>query len=194
MKPRALVSFPLSLAGWKFETALPVEKKFVALAVPHTSNWDGLMLILLSQSVGLTMNFMIKGDWVQGAMGVLLRHFGAIPIDRAKSNNVVQTMIDELRARDELVLVVPPEGTRGRTEYWKSGFYHIALGAGVPVIPSYLDYKRKRGGFGPSIRLTGDVQADMDKIRAFYASQGAEALYPDRFGPIRLREEGPPAP
>jgi 1-acyl-sn-glycerol-3-phosphate acyltransferase len=188
-----LVSLPLRLAGWKFETPVPVEKKYVALGVPHTSNWDGVMLLALSQSVGMKISFMIKNDWVRGPVGEVLRRFGAVSIDRTRANNVVQAMIDELRRSDELALVIPPEGTRGRTEYWKSGFYHIAMGAGVPVIPSYLDYRRKRAGVGPAIHLTGNVSADMDRIRAFYQTNGAHPRYPANFGPIRLREESPAA-
>jgi len=186
-----LVSWPLRAAGWQFETPIPAEKKFVALAVPHTSNWDGVMLLTLTQSVGMKVSFMIKNDWVRGPVGEVLRRFGAVAIDRSKANNVVQQMIDELRRADEMVLVIPPEGTRSRTDYWKSGFYHIARGADVPVLPAYLDYGRKRAGLGPPIRMTGDVRADMDRIRAFYAANGPHACHPEKFGPIRLREEEP---
>lgn len=190
MNKERLVSLPLHLAGWQFEGQKPVEKKYVCLAVPHTSNWDGLLLIAMTQSIGLEMSWMVKSDWVRGPMGVALRSLGAMGIDRNGAHNVVGRMIDEFRLRDELVLGIPPEGTRRRTEYWKSGFYHIALGANVPVVPGYLDYRRKRAGLGPAIHLTGDVHADMDAIRAFYAEIKATARYPANVGPIRLREEG----
>ena len=189
MNLHALRALPLRLAGWEFETALPTEKKFVCLAVPHTSNWDGLILLATAQSTGLEMSWMIKGEWVRGPMGILLRRLGAVAIDRAHAGNVVPQMIEAFRTHDRLALVIPPEGTRGRTEHWKSGFYRIALGAGVPVAPGYLDYKRKRAGIGPVIHLTGDVRADMDRIRAYYASSPASALYAEAFGPIRLKEE-----
>ncbi len=189
-----LRSLPTRLAGWKFETELPTEPKYVCLAVPHTSNWDGLLLLALAQSVGLEMSWMIKGEWVRGPLGVVLRRLGAVAIDRAHATNVVPRMIEEFRTRDELVLVIPPEGTRGHVDHWKSGFYRIALGAGVPIAPGYLDYKRKRAGIGPVIHMTGDVHADMDAIRAYYESSPASPLYAESFGPIRLKEEDAPHP
>jgi len=179
----------LRVAGWKFETAVPPDRKYVVLAVPHTSNWDGLLLLALARAIRLPMAWMIKAEWVRGPMGAALRALGAVAIDRAHAADVVDQMIAELRRRDEMVLVIPPEGTRGRSEHWKSGFYRIALGADVPVVPGYLDFARKRAGFGPAIRMTGDVHADMAKIRAFYEAQAPTALVPDHFGPIRLREE-----
>jgi 1-acyl-sn-glycerol-3-phosphate acyltransferase len=186
---RDLRSLPLRLAGWEFETPLPAEKKYVLIAVPHTSNWDGVLLIALASTVGMKMNFMIKSEWLRGPMGPLMRRLGAGGIERSPSTNVVQAMIDELRRRDSLALVIPPEGTRGRAEHWKSGFYHIAVGAQVPIVPGYLDYRRKRAGLGAPIWPTGDVRADMDEIRAFYEKMAPTGKFPDDFGPIRLREE-----
>lgn len=186
----ALASTPLlRTVGWKFEGGIPSEKKYVCLAFPHTSNWDGALLVALCQSIGLEMSWMIKNDWTRGPMGVVLRPLGAIGIDRKGSHNVVQQMIDEMNSKDALVLGIPPEGTRKRSEYWKSGFYHIALGAKVPVVPGYLDYGRKRAGLGDPIHLTGDVRVDMDAIRAFYAKVAPAGRFPRDVGPIRLRDE-----
>ncbi|NND66599.1 MAG: acyltransferase, partial [Halioglobus sp.] len=100
---------------------------------------------------------------------------------------VVDSIVEAFHSARELVLVVPTEGTRARVEYWKSGFYHIARQAGVPIVPSLLDFGTKRGGFGPALELSGDVQIDMQYFRDFYA--GMKGLHPERFGPIRLREE-----
>jgi 1-acyl-sn-glycerol-3-phosphate acyltransferase len=179
----------LRLVGWQFEGDVPAVDKCVALGVPHTSNWDGVLLLAVAKSLGIEMAFMIKKDWLRGPMGALLRRFGAVGIDRSRSTNVVDAMVAELRRRDRLWLVIPPEGTRSRAEYWKSGFYHIALGAQVPVVPGYVDYRRKRIGLGAPIHLTGDVAADMDRIRAFYAEHAPTAHKPEDFGPIRLRDE-----
>lgn len=184
-----LATLALRATGWKFETARPAIKKFVCIAAPHTSNWDGVLLLAMSQALELPLAFMIKDDWVKGPQEPLMRRLGAIPINRSRHTNVVDQMIEEFGKRDELVLVIPPEGTRSRAEYWKSGFYHIARGADVPVVPGYLDYVRKRGGFGEPISLTGNVRADMDQIRAFFASKAPVGFAPDDFGPIRLREE-----
>lgn len=188
--PRSrLAEASLRLAGWRFDGEPPALKKYVILAVPHTSNWDGLLLVGLAQTLGLPLSWMIKDTWFKGPMAPILRAVGAVAIDRKRSRNIVEAMVAEFARRDELVLAIPPEGTRKRSEYWKSGFYHIALGANVPVVPGYLDYGRKRGGLGEPITMTGDVRADMDKIRAFYAARDITARVPADFGPIRLREE-----
>lgn len=184
-----LGSLPLRFASWRVEGELPTEKKYVALAYPHTSNWDGALLLALTRSVGMRMSFMIKDDWVKGPLGVLLKSQGAIAVNRKGAHNLVDRMVEEMKSRDELALFIPPEGTRKRAEHWKSGFYHIALGANVPVIPAYLDYRRRRGGFGPAVHLTGDPKRDMDQIRAFYKEMDPQGCYPENVGPIRLREE-----
>jgi 1-acyl-sn-glycerol-3-phosphate acyltransferase len=175
--------------GWRFEGRPPALPKYVCLAVPHTSNWDGLLLVTLAHSVELDMSWMIKSTWFKGPMSRLLHKAGAIAIDRGRSTHVVEQMVEEFRRRERFVLVIPPEGTRARAERWRSGFYHIARGAGVPVVPGYLDYAHKRCGMGPPIDLTGDVRADMDRIRAFYEAGGYCGVKPDQMGPIRLREE-----
>jgi 1-acyl-sn-glycerol-3-phosphate acyltransferase len=186
---RRIATLALQTAGWKFETALPSIKKYVCVAVPHTSNWDGVVMLTVSRAVGLPLAFMIKDDWVKGPMGPLLKRQGAVAINRSRSTNVVDQMIKEFERRDQLALVIPPEGTRKRAETWKSGFYHIALGAKVPVVPGYVDYRRRRVGMGEPIWLTGDVRADMDRIRAFYDKVKPVGFVPEDFGPIRLREE-----
>ena len=189
VKKSRTASLSLRLTGWKFEGEPPPEKKYVALAVPHTSNWDGLLLVALLQSIGLQMEWMIKDSWIKGPLGPSLKKVGAIGIDRKKHTNVVEQMIEQFRTRDELVLGIPPEGTRSRAEHWKSGFYHIALGAKVPVVPGYLDFGRKRAGLGAAVYLTGNVREDMDKLRAFYAKMDPKPYDCSKFGPIRLKEE-----
>lgn len=192
MTPERVAKRALSLVGWEYEGPVPPEKKYVMLALPHTSNWDGLLLVLLTRSVGLEIQWMVKDAWVKGAFGPVMRGVGAIGIDRSRSMNLVEQMVEQFRQRDAFVLAIPPEGTRAKAANWKSGFYHIALGAGVPVVPGYLDYGRKRGGLGPALHMTGDPRADMDAIRAFYAKQNPRPCDPSSFGPIRLREEDAP--
>ena len=178
-----------ALGGWRFVGEIPQPRKAVCLAVPHTDNLDGMLLVLLSQSVGMTISWMIKDTWGKPPVGWLVRSVGGVPIDRSKAHGVVGEMIAEFARRDDFYLVIPPEGTRKRTEYWKSGFYHIALGAGVPVVPGLLDYRKKQGSFGEPITLTGNVRADMDVLRSTYAGVAAMARHPEMVGPIRLREE-----
>lgn len=177
-------------AGWEFEGPIPTIPKYVALAVPHTSNWDGLLLLGATSSIDLEISWMIKEQWLKGPFGFLLKPTGAVGIDRSKANNVVDQMVAEFKRRETFVLFVPPEGTRKHSATWKSGFYHIARGADVPVVPGYLDYGRKRAGLGEPIAMTGDVKADMDKIRAFYARVSPKPCKPALHGPIKLREEG----
>ncbi len=189
MNTRAIATRLLATAGWELEGTVPTVPKCVVLGVPHTSNWDGVLLLAVAQCAGIQLRWMIKNDWLRGPMGILLRRLGAVGIDRARSTNIVQSMVEELRRSERLWLAIPPEGTRHRAEYWKSGFYHIALGAKVPVVPGYLDYARKRAGLGAPIDLTGDVTVDMDRLRAFYAEHAPTAHRPADFGPIRLRDE-----
>lgn len=188
VKP-SLVTRSLDLAGWKFETGKPEVRKYVLLCWPHTSNWDGLLLVTLGRSIGLELEWMVKESWVNGPFGPVVKRIGAVPVNRSRSTNMVDQMVEQFRKRDSLVLAIPPEGTRSRVDYWKSGFYRIALGASVPVVPGYLDFSRKRAGLGPPIAMTGDVDADMDAIRAFYTAQNPIGRDPRKVGPIRLREE-----
>lgn len=193
MNSAQAATLALRAAGWAFEGEKPAASKYVCLAVPHTSNWDGLLLLLVAQAIDLPMAWMIKDDWVRGPIGQALRKLGAVAVNRRSANDLVGQMVAEFAARDRFVLVIPPEGTRGRTEHWRSGFYHIAVGAQVPVVCGYLDYARKRAGLGAPIAMTGDVRTDMDAIRAFYAARAPGARRPADHGPIRLRAEDEPS-
>lgn len=177
------------LRGWHVETDMVPPERTVMLAVPHTTNLDGILLILITRSVGLDASWMVKDFWVKAPFGWLTKRVGAIPVNRSKSNGMVGQMVDRFASAERFQLLVPPEGTRGRTEHWKSGFYRIAVDAGVPVTPTYLDYSRRRAGFLPPIAMTGDATVDMDAIRAVYPDAHLMAKHPDKFGPIRLREE-----
>ncbi|MBK6530457.1 MAG: lysophospholipid acyltransferase family protein [Deltaproteobacteria bacterium] len=179
----------LRLAGWRFDGTLPREKRYVCLGYPHTSNWDGLLMIAFATRLGLKARWMIKDDWTRGPLGAALRGLGAVGIDRSTSHSVVAQMIEEFGRHEEFVLGIPPEGTRSRTEHWRSGFYHIALGARVPVVPGYIDFGRRVVGMGPPMWMSGDVRADMDRLREFYGSLHLRAYEPANVGPIRLREE-----
>jgi 1-acyl-sn-glycerol-3-phosphate acyltransferase len=159
------------------------------LAVPHTTNLDGLLLVLLTRSIGLRAHWMVKDVWVKPPFGWLTKRVGAVPVDRSKANGMVGQMAEKFAASDEFILLIPPEGTRSSADHWKSGFYRIAIEANVPLIPAYVDYRSRRGGFGAPITLTGDKRADMDVIRAFYAEAREMAHAPEKFGPMRLSDE-----
>jgi 1-acyl-sn-glycerol-3-phosphate acyltransferase len=178
-----------ALGGWRFVGDTPTPRKAVCLAVPHTANLDGVLLVLLAGSVGMPISWMIKDSWGKGPVGAVVRSVGGLPIDRSAPRGMVGQMVEAFAATDDLYLVIPPEGTRRRVDYWKSGFYRIALGAEVPVVPGFLDYGKKEGGFGDPILLTGDPRADMDMIRAFYERANPAPRHPELFGPIRLKDE-----
>jgi 1-acyl-sn-glycerol-3-phosphate acyltransferase len=179
--------FYLGLFGWKLLGQKPPYQKYLILAAPHTSNWDVPAMLAMSYVYGIRVSWIGKHSLFRGPLGPLMRWLGGVPVDRRSRNNAVQQMVAEFARRDTLALMITPEGTRSRAEYWKSGFYHIAREANVPIVLGLLDFKKKVGGLFEAIETTGDLTADMDRIRAFYA--GASGKYPERFGPVKLREE-----
>lgn len=164
--------------GWSEEQAVPVERKFVVIAAPHTSNWDFVYFLALGQKLAVPLSFMGKKSMFRWPFGGLMEALGGIPVDRSKSVNMVDQMVAEFKKRDTFMLTIAPEGTRGKVREWKTGFYHIAVGAGVPLVCGLMDYKKKRGGFGRAIWPTGDYDADMAKVAEFYRS--CTPKYPDQ--------------
>ncbi len=175
---------------WTTVVERPIPDKCVMIAAPHTTNWDFVVTVAMARASGLSIRWLGKAALFRPPMGWFMRALGGVPVQRDSASGMVSGLAARFAACDELHLVVPAEGTRSRTDYWKSGFYRIALEADVPVLCAWVDGPRRRGGFGQVIHLTGDVRADMDRVRAFYA--GKEGLRPDRFGPIRLRDEDVP--
>ena len=159
----------LFVLGWTVQANPQDVPKYVVIAAPHTSNWDFFYTMLLAFALKLQVYAMGKKSLTEGTFGPVMLWFGIIPIDRSKSNNVVEQTIAEFGRHDKLVIVIPPSGTRNKVRYWKTGFYHIAHGAGVPIALGFIDYKRKCGGIGPFITTSGDIDHDMVKIKAFYA-------------------------
>ena len=177
----------IHVMGWKPDGVRPEARQFVLIAAPHTTNWDFIYLIAFAAYFELEISWMGKQSLFRWPFGRIMRALGGISVRRHKRENLVMAMARGFDEHQTLGLVVPAEGTRRHVEYWKSGFYHIANTAHVPIVMSYLDYARKTGGFGPAFSPSGDVGKDMDFIRAFYA--GRQGKYPALFGQIRLREE-----
>ncbi len=178
----------LGATGWRPEGELPPDDKIVIIAAPHTTNWDLPITIALSWALGVKTHWMGKKSIFRFPFETFMTALGGIPIDRSKRLNVVTQAAERIRGSERMILAVPPEGTRsGGDDVWKSGFYHIAREAGVPIQLGFLDYSRKRGGLGPLIHPTGDIAADMDQIRAFYRADMAK--FPDQFREPRLRAE-----
>ncbi len=167
MRRLALILFRLT--GWKAAGKRPCISKYVIIAAPHTSNWDFLYTLCLAFILEIRPSIMMKAAWFRWPMGPFLRWFGAIPVDRSKSTHVVARSIQAFGEHPQMVLVVPPSGTRRKVMYWKTGFYHIARGAKVPIVLGYLDYRRKVGGIGPVVHPTGNMETDMKIIQNFYA-------------------------
>jgi len=164
------ISF-LKLTGWKVEGNLPADgSKSVLIAAPHTSNWDLPYTLMVAFTLRLNVYWMGKEQLFRPPFRSVMMWLGGIPVDRAKSTNLVAASVEAIQAADgPLQLIVPPEGTRNRTRYWKTGFYYIATGAQVPIVMAYMDYQKKVSGLGPVFLPTGDIEADMAAIKAFYA-------------------------
>ena len=161
----------LKLTGWRVEGSMPPNHpKCVVIAAPHTSNWDLPNTLMAGFALRMNLYWMGKSSIFNPPFGALMRWLGGIAVNREQSTNLVAASIEAIRsAQGAVQLVVPPEGTRSKVRYWKTGFYYIALGAGVPIVLSYMDYSRKVSGIGPVFHPTGDIGRDMETIKAFYA-------------------------
>ncbi len=161
----------LKLSGWKVTGALPPGgEKCVMIAAPHTSNWDLPYMLMVAFQLRLRVRWLGKASIFAPPFRGVMMWLGGIPVNREQSNNLVAISADAIKAaQGRLQLVVPPEGTRSKTRYWKTGFYYIALGANVPIVMAYMDYSKKLTGMGPILHPSGDIEADMKIIKAFYA-------------------------
>ena len=169
----------LALGRWKIAGDWPADAKVVVTAGPHTSNWDGIWMIAAAAKWRIRLRYMGKKSLTEGPLGGIVKWTGCVPIDRSKSNDVVDAMKAAFAAEDGLVLVVPPEGTRDPVPRWKSGFYHIAVGAGVPITFAVMDYATKTVSIPATLWPSGDYLADLKIIQGFYAR--ATAKYPENF-------------
>ena len=160
--------FILGLAGWHCEGRLPLIPKFVLVGAPHTSNWDLPFTLLMAFAFKARIHWMGKKAIFRKPFKGFFQWLGGIPVERSQSENLVEQSIQHFQRNEQLILTIAPAGTRKRVIRWKTGFYHIACGAGVPIVLGFLDYQRKVGGFGPLIYPTGDIAADMQTIMSFY--------------------------
>lgn len=161
----------LKIIGWKVVSDPPERSRYVLVAAPHTSNWDFLLLILAAFVTRLDVHWMGKDTLFPKPFAGFVRWMGGVAIDRSRSNNTVEQMVEHFRTNKELVVVIPPEGTRSAVTRWKTGFYHIANGANVPLVLSYIDTATKTMGFGETFLTTGEIEKDMMFIQSFYADK-----------------------
>ena len=177
-----------AVSRYRFVSEPPPTRSAVLIGAPHTSNWDFLYMLAITWRLGISPRWLGKHTLFKRPFGPLMRWLGGIPVYRANPGRLVDDVVARVRDSDQFFLVVTPEGTRGRTANWKSGFYRIARDAGMPVVLGFVDSATHTSGLGPTIDLTGDVTADMDRIRAFYADK--RGIHPENFTPPLLREEG----
>lgn len=177
----------LDLFGWRLVTETPPDRGFVLIAAPHTTAWDLPFMLATSYAMRVPIAWLGKRELFRGPLGWLLRRLGGIAVDRGARGDRVARAVEAFAADPGLVLAIPAAGSRTGKDHWKSGFYHIALGARVPIGLGYLDYARRTCGVGGFVTPTGDVRADMAKIRAFY--RDVRGKYPAQEGTPRLREE-----
>lgn len=174
-----LGSFLLARLGFKLVGELPNEPRFIILGVPHTSNWDFIIVILVMLKLKLQINWIAKQSMFRWPFVGLLKKLGGVPIDRKAAGGVVEATVKALKTQDKLIIVLAPEGTRSAAPVWKTGFHRIAKGADVPVVLGNLDYKRKVLTFGPSMRAGEDAKADINWIRDHYIN--AEPKHAERW-------------
>jgi 1-acyl-sn-glycerol-3-phosphate acyltransferase len=172
----------LKILGWKAFGNLPREEKYVLIVAPHTSNWDLFYGIILAYALKLDAHYIAKKELFRGPFAPLMRWSGAIPVDRSASHHIVEQMAAVFKGHERFVLALAPEGTRHRKDYWKSGFYHIALDAHVPILLAFIDYANKTGGAGPLIYPTGNLEQDMSIIRKFYLT--VKGKHPENTSPV----------
>jgi len=176
--------FLLWLGGWTVVGQVPTVRKAVLIAAPHTSNWDGFWAIVFKVFIRMDIRWFVKDSMFWFPMSVLLRANGAIPLDRGRASSSVAQAIAAFNEFDDLYFGLAPEGTRSKTDGWKSGFYRIAEGANVPVVLGFLDYGNKRLGLGPAITLTGDRATDMAVIESFYSA--ISGRWPEKTARVKL--------
>jgi 1-acyl-sn-glycerol-3-phosphate acyltransferase len=160
----------LKATGFRVVGRFPDIPKFIVVAAPHTTNWDLPHALAAGIQFGQPVHWMGKASIFKWPFGGLMRWLGGISIDRSQSTNAVGSMVEVFGQRKALALVVAPTGTRSATARWKSGFYHIAVGAKVPLVLAYIDYNRREIGIADTITPTGDYEADVAKIQAIYAA------------------------
>jgi 1-acyl-sn-glycerol-3-phosphate acyltransferase len=175
------------LFGWKVtgQENLPDDPRMIGIIAPHTSNWDVWMMYVMADHMRIKANWLAKDSLFKWYSGWFYKMMGGIPVKRDKRMNMVDQTAEIIRKYPRIYLAVAPEGTRSYTDHWKTGFYYIALKAGVKIICMFIDYKKREVGFGPVIEPSGDIHADFEIIRDFYS--GVTGLYPENTNAMVIR-------
>ncbi|MDE5875984.1 MAG: 1-acyl-sn-glycerol-3-phosphate acyltransferase [Muribaculaceae bacterium] len=174
----------LKKAGWKVDISVPPVDKCVICVAPHTSNWDFILGLFAYRSIGRKANFLMKDFWFFFPLGYIIRALGGIPVHRSKGGtSLTQSIVNDFNCASQLHLAVTPEGTRSRTNKWKTGFLYIAYGAHVPIMLGVIDYSRRLVAINRIYNPEGNIDIDMNNIRKFYAGFTKAAKFPDKFAP-----------
>lgn len=187
VRPRRWAAWMLARLGWRMSFAAPPGPRVLVVVYPHTSNWDFPLGILARFASGWPIHWIGKHSMFRGPLRPLFLGWGGIPIDRSRPGGFIEGMVEAFSSRPVMIVAIAPEGTRSHVNCWKSGFYRIALAAGVPVGLGFIDYASRSMGILEYIKLSGDSAADMARIRAAYAGKGG--LRPEHAGQIRLADE-----
>lgn len=182
---KAFAQFILKLTGWTLKVKLPEEKKFVLIGAPHTSNWDLPLALLVFWTVDLKIYWVAKIQLFKGPLKNIFTALGGIPVNRSHSHGFIEQITERFSQADEMVLTISPEGTRKKTEHWKSGFYYIASNANVPIVFGYIDYAKRTLGFEAILLPSGDIDADMKLIADYY--KNIQGKISEQQGEIRIR-------
>lgn len=175
---KLLAQLIFKLKGWKVVGELPPKpRKFIMVIAPHTSKWDVVYALGAAATVGLEIRFLVNKLEMKHIQGWAMRAFGAIPIDKVKNEGVVQKVAELFNTRQELVLCLNPEGGLPKCDDFRTGFFHMAMAANVPLLVSYFDYPSKTIGIGQFYTLTGDMDKDFDYLWDFYKTKTGK--YPD---------------
>ena len=171
-----------NVLGWKVVNGFPKDlDKYLVIAGPHTSNWDFPLAILTRLSQGVMVNFIGNKSLVKPPFVFFVRGVGGTPVDRSKSKNMVQTLIDVYDSNEKFIFAISPEGTRKRVSTWKTGFYHVAKGANIPIVMVTFDFRNKQVLVNDPYYLTESIEADFQYFHEFY--KGVEGKNPDQFDP-----------
>ena len=177
----------LNLLGWTVHADYPDVEKYVLIAAPHTSNWDFPLGIVAAKAINLDIHWLGKHTLFRWPYGWFFRAIGGTPVQRDQTLNLIQQIADLFDRSGELVLALAPEGTRSKTDHWKTGFYHIARAANVPIVMAYLDYGQKQVGIGGAFYPGNDIEVVFAQIRQFY--KGRRGKHPDKESQVQVRQK-----
>ena len=168
----------MGLVGWRVTGKLPDLPKFIMIGAPHTSNWDFILFLGVIFTLRADVRFMGKIELFRPPHGWFFRYCGGVPVDRKKSTGLVDQMVDAANQAERFILTIAPEGTRHHVAEWKRGFYHIAKGAGIPIVMAVVDGKHKEVRIGQVFQPTDDIEADMKSIQGYF--EGVVGVNPRR--------------